>query len=295
MFMGGCVLCSAVASPVRAQRTWPERGAAPLVGIEVGKAMYRPLATPEGVLRFSAPTSTLTASVWLPIGKRFTLTSELPVSHAVQMIGATQSAATVLGDPWIGLETALSRDLIWEIGVRPGIVERSERAADTLARTNGVAADYDHYEAWRAGTRSLRSTVHFDREFVGGLFVGALAGGSVAWRTTGQRPHEYNENEQFAWFIPVEDPVEPPFDVYLLYAARVGYRGARVATSLAFIGRGYPTRHGPSTEPTVHQLGVDVRASSGRVRPHAELRVYRDLLLQPRTAAVATFGVKVWR
>ena len=256
-----------------AQRTWPAPAAGALFNLDVGKGVYRPIVSADGVGLVTGSTATVTESARIPIGARLALTMELPFSRLSERIAGTTLSANKVGNPWIGVEATLRSGIVVEVGVRPGIIGDDKTAAGAQALGNGVAADYDHYEAWVPGYHTARTMVAWDHVVGRRFFVGAIAGGSIS--------------------VPNGKTDDDDLDAYVMYGIRAGWRGSPFATSAAILGRGYPSATGPQSEGSVNQLALDLGATSGRIRPDASLRVYLDRLLAARASATFTVGFTV--
>lgn len=259
--------------PAWAQRTWPAPVTGALYNLEVGKGVYRPIVSAEGPGVVTGGTVTATESALIPIGSRLALAFELPFSRLGERVAGMTLSSTRIGNPWIGVEATLRSGIVVEVGIRPGIIGDDTTAADAQALGNGVAADYDHYEAWVPGYHTARAMVAWDHSMGRGFFVGAIAGGSVS--------------------VPNGATDDDDRELYIMYGVRAGWRGDGFSASSALLGRGYPSATGPQSEGSVNQLALDLGATSGRIRPDASVRVYLDRLLAARTSATFSFGFTV--
>jgi hypothetical protein len=257
----------------QAQRTWPASGAGELFGLEVGKGVYRPIASSAGPGFVTGGTVTLTESALIPIGSRLAFSFELPFSRLGVRVGGADLSATKLGNPWIGIEATMGGGVVVEAGFRPGIIGEDTTLAGSQALGNGVAADYDHYEAWLPGYHTARAGVAWSRTLWRGFFLGATAGASLG--------------------IPNGATDDDDHDMYVLYGVRAGWRDEHFYSSVALIGRGYPTATGPASEGSVNQLAFDAGLMSGWIRPDASFRVYLDRLLKAQASATFSVGFTV--
>lgn len=256
-----------------AQRTWPAPAAGALLSLEVGKGVYRPIVSADGVGLLTGGTATVTESALIPIGARLALALELPFSRLSERVAGQALSAIKIGNPWIGVEATLRGGMVVEVGIRPGIIRDDTTVAGAQALGNGVAADYDHYEAWLPGYHTARAMVAWNRTVWRGFFVGAIAGGSVG--------------------VPNGATDDDDRDIYVMYGVRAGWRDERLYTSAALLGRGYPSATGPASEGTVNQFAIDVGTTSGGIRPDASFRIYLDRLLKARASATFSVGLTV--
>lgn len=268
-----CVVFAAActsSTPLGAQRTWPVAPARSELRLELDKSFYRPFATPDGVGVVSAGSAVALVGAILPVGQAIALSMDIGLSFERERVAGHALQATRIGNPWIGIELRPGAGFVVEAGVRPGLLGTDSTGVGTRALGNGVAADYDHYEAWLPGYHTARAGIAWQSRAGPGFFVGGLLGGSL-----GLSNGRSDDEDQ---------------DLYVLYGLKAGWRTERVVASLGFIGRGYLTATGPGSEPTVNQLVLETGAATGRIRPDASIRLYFDRLLRARSTAVVTLG-----
>ncbi len=253
----------AVVPTLAAQRTWlvpqPDRAA----GIELSTGFYENDVT-------SGFTAAFTPSVRFPVGGGILATAELPISRASvrpNFLGGDQSA-TVIGNPWLGLELPVAGTGRLEVGVRPGLRDITGDAEQSAALF-GTITEYDRAEAWTGKTTTVRGMLHLGRVPAEGAFVTGRVGATT--------------------FIP--SGTGGDVEVLANYGLRAGFVARSTLFYAAVTGRALMTSEsGSVADRSVHQLGIGVEALDGDVRPHLGVRIFVDELVN-NVDAILTAGI----
>lgn len=232
-----------------AQRTWlvplPDRGAA----IEAATAFYEEDLT-------SGLTLTLVPSVRFPVGGGIVATADLPISRASVRPGflGASTTATIIGNPWLGIELPLANAGRLELGLRPGLVQPDD-AAEAAAAQFGAITEYDRFEMWSGKTTTARGVVHLGRLPAQGPFLSVRVGASV--------------------FVPSGTGGDT--EVLANYGLRGGVIAGRAMYSIAMTGRALVTSQtGSVADRSVHQVALGIESLEGQVRPHLQARIFVD-------------------
>ncbi len=187
------------------------------------------------------------------VGEAAAIVTEVPFAHGNTDTPIRSESDNTVGNPYLGLE--LSRrgsPLTGALGVRVPL------AADrNLGSALGFAADaVDREEAFLPDVLSLHGAVRYEYRAPTGLtLTGLLA--PIVW-------------------VDVGDALADNSELFLGYAAKIGYVGEAFAVSGGFSGRGLVTESGNLADRTIHQAVLSASLALDRYRPGVQIRLPID-------------------
>lgn len=232
---------------VTGQSTWP--GApANTIGIRIAKSIVTADNGPD------LATFTAVPSGRFALSPRLTLEVEIPIARASEDggFGEGNVSGTAIGNPYVGIEIPMAAGFL-QAGVRLGIAPNADEQGELAAQLYAVLSEFDRYEGHLPKTSAARVLAVYGRMPESGQFAQLRIG------ATGVKASEGD------------------FEVFADYGGRIGLRGGGAMMHIGLLGRAILTsEEGSFGERTIHMLTGGVAATSGSVRPLAELRYFLD-------------------
>lgn len=258
-------MCLTALFPIalQAQSIWLDRSQDKSIGLEVMRPNFSAEEGDEvsGLLLF--------LSLRAPMTPQFRFVGELPFvrsSYESNSFFARSGSQSTVGNPYLGFEIGQrGAPFLGEFGIRLPAASEDKFGAVLM----GIVSDYDRLEAFIPNTVSITGMLNYCHREASGFALRLRGGPSLLLNTD-------------------EDDTE----LFIGYSVQAGYEAPRFSLLGGFTGRAIMTEEDADfDERSIHQLGFNVSAQFGKLRPGLHLRLPLDDDLQESLDAVLGFNL----